>query len=216
LVQESKDAIEALLLPNVECPADLLTPARLVTGAAAHWWKQPLPWSCDWFDKTWYPRVSFFGGLPDDIPDDDRQLPEVRLGWVAPRQKERFAKLTMDTMNDPRSSNAASPALVLPFLRGSEAIRLNGMAPDGTIVVQLPGDAPRIQIRYRGKVHEVEPVANRILISLEEMGAYVVWHGLWPISPPQPVRMPRPGDSVVAAMEGIEVFADAKRVAPLV
>jgi hypothetical protein len=44
-----------------------------------------------------------------------------------------------------------------------------------------------MQVRVgRGRPVELVPVPNRVLISAEEMGVYVVWHGAWTPKPPLP------------------------------
>jgi len=126
----------------------------------------------------------------------------VRLGWVAGGQRARFQKAGMADLFDPRFSDAASPGLVLPFLCGDETIRLLGMTPSGELSIRLPGRAPRITVRSAGKTTEVQPVPNRILISTDEMGVYVVWHGAWPC----PKR--------TKDVSEVEVFVDNRRLAP--
>jgi hypothetical protein len=201
-VTGNRDHVEGLPLPNIESPRDALTPARLVSGAAENWWRQPLPWCCDWFDASWYPRSVHLGGVPEHLPDDDTQMEEVRLGWVAAGQRARFAKAGMADLFDARFSDAASPGMVLPFLHGDETVRLLGMTPSGELSVRLPGRPPRIAVRAAGKVNEVQPVANRILISTDEMGVYVVWHGAWPC----PKR--------TKDLSAIDVFVDNRKLEP--
>jgi hypothetical protein len=201
-VTGNREHVEGLALPNIENPRDALTPARLIAGAPENWWRQPLPWCCDWFDATWYPRSVHLGGVPEHLPEDDSQMEEVRLGYVTAGQRARFAKAGMADLFDARFSDAASPGMVLPFLYGDETVRLLGMTPSGELNVRLPGRRPRIAVRAAGKINEVQAVANRILISTDEMGVYVVWHGAWPC----PKRMNDLG--------GVEVFVDNRKVAP--
>jgi hypothetical protein len=209
-------AIDGMPLPNIEHPHQRLTPSTLVARGPQGWWRQPLPWSCDWFDKTWYPRVTYFGGLPDHLPDDDRDVAEVRLGLVPPRQNTRHARLRMADALDARFANAASPALVLPFLRGDEALSFDGVSPRGRLVVRLPEPPPRMFVRFERRAHEVRPIMNRWLISTEDMAAYVVWHGAWPTPRPLPERFPRAGDDAGMELAGVEAFADGHHVPPLV
>jgi len=216
VVRESRELIDGLLLPNVEDPGDPLTTERLVSGAPENWWRQPLPWSCDWFDMDWYPRSIFLGGVPDHLPDDDRVVEEVRRGYVPGDQNARFSKATINDLFDPRLGDAASPGLVLPFMKGDEAIRLRGMTPIPEFVVRLPGQPPRMEVRFEQKMIPLVPVPNRVLISTEEMGVYIVWHGAF--APPrelpdrpQPGLEPPPGWE----LEGIEAFVDGKRIDPL-
>lgn len=215
VVHESRERLDGLLLPNLEHPEMLLSPGRLITGDPLHWWRQPLPWSCEWFDKSWYPRIVHYGGVPDGIPDDDSVVPEVQLGWLDRGHARRVASAPLDDLVDSRLGDAAAPALVLPLLRGDEAIELTAMTRDGRLVVQLPGDRPRVVLRDRGRVYEVAAVPHRILISTLEMGVYVVWHAAWRPNRPLPGRLPRPEDTMATLLAGIDVFADGRRIPPV-
>jgi hypothetical protein len=201
-VTAAREHVDGLLLPNLENPREALTPARLVCGTLENWWRQPLPWSCDWFDQSWYPRSMHLGGIPELMPDDDSQMEEVRLGWIAAGQRARFQKAGIADIFDPRFSDAASPGLVLPFLAGDETVRLIGMTPSGEVNLRLPGRAPRIAVRSAGKTIEVQPVPNRILVSADEMGVYVVWHGAW-LCPKR-----------INDVTDVDVFVDNRKLAP--
>jgi len=208
VVKETPALIQDLLLPQVEDPSHPLTPERLVTGAPERWWRQPLPWSCDWFDLGWYPRSTYVGGLPEFLPDDDGQVEEVRRGFVQGDQNARFRKSELPDLFDPRFMDAASPGMVLPFMKGDEPILLKGMTPRREFVVLLPGQRPRMQVRFEGKMIDIIPVPNRILISTEEMGVYIVWHGAY--APSRPI----PDDLSPDAEVKIEAFVDGRPVPP--
>ncbi len=215
-VKDDKARLDGLPLPNVENPEDSLTPQNFLAGEPRNWWRQPIPWACDWFPKGSYPRCAWFGGVPLDLPEDDQQMKEVRLGWVEPFQlrRAREKKSHADRL-DPRMGNAAAPALTLPFLKGDESIRLRGMSPTGELVVQLPGKPPRMKVKVQGKEHAVVPVANRVVISVLEMGVYVVWHGAWRSPKPFPYRTPAGPGETDMGRAGIEAFVDDVRVTPL-
>lgn len=216
VVYENKEAIDGLELPNVEYPGNPLRPDNLVTGGPDLWWKQPLAWSCDFFERGWYPRVFHMGGIPDGLPEDDRQLAEVQLGWVEPMQRSRRAKLEGTGIHmDPRFANAASPGLVLPTMRGNETVVLTELSSLSTMSVRLPDARPNVRIRYRGRMHEVPVVPHRIVISTDDMGVYVVWHAAWPTPVGLPARPPRDGDPPTLGLEGIDVVVDGKLILPL-
>lgn len=209
VIRESRDRMDGLLLPQLENPTDLLEPARLLVGDPRNWWRQPFPWSMDWFDGFWFPRSGFFGTLPLGFPEDDAGLFEVRSGWLAAGQAARLRQRPAAERLDTRFADAASPALVLPFLRGNEAVRLEGVLPGGnSIVVRLPGDAPRVRLRHGGQDHDLAVRPHRVLISTIELGVYVVWHAAF--YPPQPLPLnaetfePRRGKE----LEGITVTSD--------
>jgi len=214
VLTEKAEKLDGLVLPNIENPDHLLSPQNLIVNGPQNWWRQPLPWSCDWFDLNWYPRCTFLGGFPDGLPDDDREVPEVKLGWVEPFQNKRSQEKSIEGLIDARFANAATPSLVLPFLNGNEAIRLRGMTPNQEIVVQLPDARPKMQLRFEKRVHDLVPVPNRILISTKEMGLYIVWHAIWRTPRNLPDRLPRPGDTTAFELEGIEITCNGKPVAP--
>lgn len=214
-VVDSPGRLDGLPLPNIEHPQMLLTPERLVTGDPGAWWRQPLPWSCEWFDKMWFPRMLHYRAVPPGLPDDDSEVPEVKLGFIEPGYARRVAASKLEDPWDDRLADAAAPALVMPTMRGDEQIELTAMTSSGKMIVQLPGDRPRVQIRDRGKLHEVPVVPHRILISTIEFGVYVVWHAAWPTPRHLPERMPREGDSPGTLLEGIEAFVDNQRIDPL-
>jgi hypothetical protein len=180
VVNDNREHIDGLLLPNVEHPDDPLTPRRLINGSAERWWLAPCPWSCDWFAPEWFPRGVFGGALPEHLPDDDSQLAEVRSGFLAPGLRRRMQETPLDQVLHPRAFDAASPAMVVPFMKGDEALRFRGMTASGDWVVRLPGKPPRVLLRFRRRARELQPVLNRVLVSLEEMGVYLVWHAAWP------------------------------------
>lgn len=214
VITESRKTVDGLLLPNVEHPEQLLTPQNLIVGAPENWWRQPQPWSCDWFDKSWYPRSSFLAGPPGDTPLDDREMAEVRLGWVEAGQRASADRKTLEQMVDGRYFDAASPSLIFPFLRANERIELMGMTPNGRLVVQLPGLLPRMEVRFEGSSYDISPTLNRLVISVDEERLSLVWHGMW--HPPRelPDRLPQEGDDSTMELENVEAFIDGVLVLP--
>jgi hypothetical protein len=213
VLTESRDRIDGLLLPQIENPADLLTPERLVVGDPTKWWRQPFPWSCDWFDALWYPRQGFFGALPRGLPDDDREMLEVRAGWVQAGQQKRFAKTPAAERMDNRFADGASPGLILPFMRGDEQVQLDGVFPGGKgLTLTLPGRRPRITVRFEGRDHEVAARLHRVLVSTVQMGVYLVWHGAFHPERQLPLRHVTRGDRELPDLEGVVAMADGVRV----
>jgi hypothetical protein len=202
-------------VPNVENPAQVLTPSNLLVRDPGLWWRQPIPWSCNWFPKYWYPRVVHYRGVPPGLPEDDRDVPEVRLGWLEHGHARRVQEATLADDLDSRLADAASPALILPLLRGNETIGLTGFTPDGTAQVQLPDEQPRIVVGYRNRQVNVAPVVHRVLISTLEMGVYVVWHGAWVPPTAFPGRAFSPKDTIATLLEGVTVDVDGSRISPL-
>ncbi len=85
VLKNTKETIEGLRLPNIEDPADLLNPDRVIIGTPERWCGQPLPAGLGWFQRTWYPRCSFVGAIPAYV-GIDTVLPEEKLGLVPKNQ----------------------------------------------------------------------------------------------------------------------------------
>jgi hypothetical protein len=208
--------IEGLLLPNVEDPRHMLSPENLVAGAPENWWRQPLPWSCDWFDAEWFPRCMYLGAVPDFLPDDEQQIAEVRRGYLPAGQTARIRAAALDDLIGHRFLDAASPGLVLPFMKGDEPILLKGMMPGGDFVVRLPGGRPRMEVRFGRRMLPIIPVPNRVVISTDEMGVYIVWHGAYATPRPIPAKPHSMCDPAGGSdLDGVDVFVDGNLIAPL-
>ena len=134
--------IRAVRLPNIEDPDDLLTPERLILGEARSWNAQPLPQGLGWFGKTWYPRMSFVAAMPGWV-DANTTMREESLGLVPAGQIALARQFRLPSF-DARFCNGASLGLVLPYLRGDEAVELTNLSSRGLIRFRLPGDAPGI------------------------------------------------------------------------
>jgi hypothetical protein len=209
VLRENRERIDGMLLPQIENPGDLLTPGRLVVGDPENWWRQPFPWSCDWFDALWYPRQSFLGVLPRGLPEDDRELFEVRAGWVAPGQQQRLRGTPEAERIDPRFADGASPGLIVPLMRGDEQVQLEGVLPGGkSLTLTLPGRMPKITVRFEGKQHDVPARVHRVLISTRRMGLYLVWHGAFYPDRPLPLQHVTRAHRDVTDLEGVVATAD--------
>src|SRR5262249_57860542 len=93
--------------------------------------------------------------------------------------------------------------MVLPFMKGDEAILLRGMTPLAEVVVRLPGQRPKMEVRFDGKMVTLVPVPNRVLVSIDEDGVYIVWHGAYETTRPlgvhpPPSQEPPPGSDLAA------------------
>ena len=92
IVANLAEAVNELRLPNLEDPADLLTPDRLILGNPEKWPEQPLPQGFGWFPKIAYPRCSLVGALPAYV-GPGVPLKEEMLGLVPKNQIARQGEL---------------------------------------------------------------------------------------------------------------------------
>lgn len=173
VIQPPAQGLDGLELPNFEDPQDLLTPERLIVGRLADWHRQPLPQGFGWLDMGWFPRCAFGGGLPYLTPPD--AVKEVDLGYLPAGYATRLRTTAVENLIDLRLFNGAAPGLVLPYLRGDEAVKITGMDRLGVCNFQLPGDRPKVSIRCRGKELAVDLTPHTVGVLMEEQLVYLVW-----------------------------------------
>jgi len=186
LIEPTPEAVEALVLPNLEDPADRLTPERIAAGTTRAWPKMPLPASYGVMDYGWFPRFSYLGVVPlhDQDPPD---FAEIRRGF-APSSIARETFLMVD--RDPgaqasepdidfRFTSCASLGLSLPHVRDDETIVLYNLHPKHEKwEIRLPGQRPEIMTDGRnGKMNRTAPVIQTITIEPDLDRVSVVWRG---------------------------------------
>jgi hypothetical protein len=177
VLKNTKEAVEGLVLPNIEDPSDLLTPERVVLGEPDRWHQQPLPDGLGWFQRTWYPRCSFVGAMPAYV-DADTILREEELGLVPKGQIALSMQFKLPSF-DLRFNNGASRGLALPHLSGDERIRLTHLTPAGSLVFQLPGEKPSIMLDVGLGENELVPVLDTVCVRMEEMQVDLIWRGAY-------------------------------------
>jgi hypothetical protein len=175
VLKNTRESIDGLPLPNLEDPADLLIPERVVLGELEMWNQQPLPQGFGWFQRTWYPRCSFVGSVPGFV-DPDEVMREEMLGLV-PKGQLALARQFKLPSFDVRFNNGASLGLTFPYLTGAERVRLTNLTPDGQLEFYLPDDAPQIMMDIGLGENEVPPVLQTLSIRPDEMQIDLVWRG---------------------------------------
>ena len=170
------ESVEQLPLPNLEDPADLLTPERVVLGEPEQWNRQPLPQGLGWFQRTWYPRCSFVGAVPGFV-DPDEEMREELLGLV-PRHQIALARQFKLPSFDARFNNGASLGLRFPYLEGNEQIRLANLTQGGGVVAfRLPGEKPRLMLDIGLGQNELEVVLHTVCVRVEDRQVDLLWRG---------------------------------------
>jgi hypothetical protein len=170
-----REVVEALSLPNLEDPKDLLTPQRIILDEPERWNQQPLPQGFGWYQRTWYPRCSFVGSVPGFV-EPDTVMREEQLGLV-PQGQIALARQFKLPSFDARFNNGASLGLALPYLSGGEPIRLYNLAPEGQTEFFLPKDIPKIMLDIGLGENELKAVLHTVCIRLEERQVDLVWRG---------------------------------------
>ncbi len=192
LIEPEQEAAQAIELPNLEDPLDPLTPEKLLVLDHQQWIRMPLPQATDWYDYSWFPRISYAGIVPYFEPEG--AIPaEVRRGlapsWITTERAP-------DAQGSFLMSNGASPGLAVPYLKEGEEIWLGNMHPRlEALRIKLPLKAPRLFTDGRnGKMNPTEPVMHTVLIEPDEDRVSILWRGsalaLRPYMPDELAAMP--------------------------
>ena len=178
--------VEDLELPNLEDPDDQLTAERLVTLDPRRWYRQPLPWHLDWVDPTTFPRCVFFRpGTDVWFPGpEDRALPEVARGYLAPGFRASMEGRRPEQGPAPRFFQEASAGLVVAGLRGGEPVRLSGVHPERpSLAFSLP-PPPRLELSVEGDRQAVVPRLHQLVCRPEEETVTLVYGARRPLPRP--------------------------------
>jgi len=185
LVEATKAAVQALVLPNLEHPEDLLTPERLAAGETGRWPLQPVPASLGWLDYGAFPRAAWLGVLADHEEGlDPQRVGEIRLGYCKPdilAEKDPPDPLTFE------GANGASLGLRVPHLKGGETIELLNVSPKReTIRLRLPAERPKLWIdgRESNLLATAPPVIHSVAIEPDKQLFTIVWCGSAPARRP--------------------------------
>jgi hypothetical protein len=169
----AKAVVQGLALPNIEDPADLLTPERLVIGDPYRWKDQPLPQGLGWRQRSWYPRSALLGSLPPFLRPGDVTA-EERLGLLPPDHVS-LARQSRLPPFEARFANGASLGLTFAKLHGDEDIALRGLTPSGTLDFRLSGDWPTITLDTGAGADELEAAIHTVSIRPDALELDIVW-----------------------------------------
>jgi hypothetical protein len=181
-VDNVRAAVDGLPLPNLEDPADPLTPARMFCRRVADWARQPVPAGFGWYSKYWHPRAGWAGILPADKPTE--QMMRAAYAQLLPEPFRQAYEAHPLPVVDFRFFNGASPGLGLPYLAGDEAVRLTNLTPDGNLVFALPGDRPAITLDLGDGPKAERVVLQTVQIRADEGEVDLVWRAAFPYPGP--------------------------------
>ncbi|WP_394841042.1 DUF2169 domain-containing protein [Pendulispora brunnea] len=182
LVHPSRAAFDALMLPNLEFPEDMLTPSRLCTGDLYRWPTAPFPAGFDWFDTSWFPRLAFLLATSTPHRCDPADFSEVR-GGVVPRELVASTSVQGESGSNAgaagrdRFYHGASPWLAVAPLSGRETIVLWGMHPLAPrLDVPLPAETPQVLFELpNGRVIESEASLRTVVVRPDDGQLTTVW-----------------------------------------
>lgn len=167
--------LDAIRLPNVEDPTDLLTPARLVLSDPDAWVTAPVSAGFAAVPAHWWPRSAWLGlGSGSEAPSDD--FPEVRLGVIPPELTACDSLEEGAARRDRRWFHTAPPGLWGESLSGNETVVLTGVHPRRRqVIVNLPDERPGVTVRVGDQRLPAEASLRTVEIDLETGTVALVW-----------------------------------------
>ena len=182
IVANTEAGLKHLKLPNLEDPADRLTPDRLFVTDYPRWEGQPMPAGLGWFSKYWRPRAELAGIMLADRPVE-QALRKAYSQFLPKEQKGPYMEHGIPDM-DFGFFNGASPGLVMPYLAGDEIIDTLHLCREGFLSFSLPGDMPGIEVDIGEGLTPTDVVIHTVMIHMEERQADILWRGALPYPGP--------------------------------
>ncbi|MBI5590680.1 MAG: DUF2169 domain-containing protein [Deltaproteobacteria bacterium] len=178
LISATSKALDALHLPNLEDPLDLLTSERLEAGSPSLWPRMPLPQATDWVAYDWFPRIAGMGIVPP-YSRMEQPFAEVNRNYV---QENVLKPAGLEAADAFHLTCGASLGLQLPYLQGGEPVLLQNIHPgQATFNFRLPVERPKIWTDGRkGKLNETQPVIHTLVLEPEASRLSVLWRGSAP------------------------------------
>jgi hypothetical protein len=168
-------------LPNIEDPADLLTPSRLVCPRRAAWHRQPRPIAFGYVMPHWFERSIHFGVVSGIWPDAScGPVPEETLGLIPRGFVERQKAATQDPHLSPGFFQVAGSGLTLSEPSGRERIELQGLDAH-PILVDLPGGRPTIRLRLRQGGGDPASRLQQVLLDFDNGVLTMLWSASLPL-----------------------------------
>ncbi|MCK5506354.1 MAG: DUF2169 domain-containing protein [Thermodesulfovibrionia bacterium] len=178
ITKKSTDAVNDILLPNIEDPEDLIK----------SWNDRPKPVGFGFYGRSWMPRAGYLGTYDEK--------------WRKERSPEQPEDFKFDYYN------AAHPDLqVEGYLKGDEEVKLVNLTADGHLNFKLPGINPIVSVtktnRYDTvsieesgkedmenweeaeeelKEEEISIKLDTLCMIPDEERFYMVWRGICPIN----------------------------------
>ncbi len=175
VIKNKRETLEGLVLPNLEDANMMLTPEGICVGQPHDWHLMPMPAGFGVFGKGWYPRCSFAGVMPADLPVYEQKHEEV-CAQLPKEHVEQFKSLKQP-MLDFRFFSGGSPGLAVPYIAGNETVMIEGMSPDAPLKFALPGARPNITIDYGDGAKITEVVLQTVVLDTEQKSVDLTWRG---------------------------------------
>lgn len=182
-----RERLAGTLAPNLEDPADPVSPDRLLVTDYNQWIDCPVAASYEPIDLFTFPR-SFFV-IPAPLGAPTRPIHEITLGALLPKDLARVDEF--DWSIDPRSFNCAAPGLGQQRLEGGERVALSNLHPRHELLeFDLPGDRPRMLIEPPNvPARELLPQLQTVLLEPDEDRVTLTWAGALEVAMAFPPEM---------------------------
>ena len=141
-----------------------------------HWEKQPTAAGLGWTSKTAPPRSRLAGVMPGDEALE-KELIAANAALLDKKNRDLYLANPLPRM-DFRYFNGG--ALSLPYLAGTETIRLENLTPEGVLEFNLPGGIPKVHIDMGLGPHDPQPVLHTVQIRGEDRQVDLVWRASVP------------------------------------
>jgi hypothetical protein len=173
VMQNVKESIDGLVLPNVEDPEQLISPESLVIGDPKRWPEQPLPQGLGWFQRNWYPRCALMGAFPAYV-DVGYASPEEVKGML-PKNHIALAMQYKLPSYVSRFNNGASLGMTFRELPPNEKIELRGLNPSGKLDFTLPGETPQVSLDIGKGETELDAKLDTVCIRPDDLQVDMLW-----------------------------------------
>jgi hypothetical protein len=141
--------LDALLLPNIENPADLISKPG----------QSPKPTGFGMIAPYWQPRASYAGTYDENWRRNVSPLPPADL--------------------DPRFYSSSPPGLCTPtHLTGTEQVMVEGATQEGTLCFELPAAKPLAYIRHGRNEEVVGLQLDTLIVEPDVARVVLVWRGI--------------------------------------
>lgn len=178
VLQNVREVVESLPLPNIEDPQDMLTPERLFIQDPERWHLQPLPQGLGWRQRTWYPRSALLGSFPPFL-EAGTVTAEERMGLL-PADHVSLAKQSRMPAMLAHFANGASLGMTFPSVAADESIALGGLTPDALLRFRLPGETPSIALDIGRGEEQLVPQLHTVSIQPDSRQLDLIWRASTP------------------------------------
>lgn len=183
VMEQDQETWKGLPLPNLEFPADPLTPEKMAVGEPERWIFAPLPAGLDWQSEAWFPRIGYAGMTQVHAPVEE-PIAEVKRGWAAkdildiePVMRNPEQPMRQEFMQ------AASPGMTVDGLAPGTEFELRHLHPDlPRYAFRMPDEVPRARIElFPGETTDLAPHLDSVVVRPGLGEVVMVWSARTPV-----------------------------------